>query len=298
MLPEVERFNKWLRRKSPRASTHIHYTNDLEIFLRWQEKHPNEINVRDVDAFIEHCQQSGHAMSTINRRLAAVRCFYHFLTFELDVPPANPVIPKRHFIRLGRHLPRDAEDADVERLFAVIASPRDRAMFVLMLRCGLRVGEVRNLSMSDLYLQPSGGSLPRLWLHGKGSSERVAYLSLQALAALQRWLEVRLSCGDEAVFLNRFGQRLTVTGIQLCLAAYCHKAGIWITCHQLRHTFGRHLVEAHVPVTSIQRLMGHVRLRTTELYMHVSDQQIQADYEAAMAEIVKGFLSEGGQPCT
>jgi site-specific recombinase XerC len=163
---------------------------------------------------------------------------------------------------------------------------RDRAIFLLMLRCGLRVGEVRNLSLSDLYLEPSFGSLPRLWLHGKGNKQRVVYLSSQALAALQNWLLQRPVTGDDAVFINRFGRRLAVNGIQDRLAKYCRKAGIWITCHQFRHTFGRHLTEARTPVTSIQKLLGHSWLKSTEVYLHISDPQVQEDYQSAMQEVL------------
>jgi site-specific recombinase XerD len=285
MLPEVRRFGKWLRRKNPHATTQVHYLNDLKLFFAWADKPPLAITLRDVDAYIEHAQGQGHAVATVNRRLAALRSFYHFLAVESDDAPANPVLPKRHFIRQGRRLPRDVEDADVDKLFAVITSARDRAMFLLMLRCGLRVGEVRNLSLADLYLQPTPGSLPRLWLHGKNGSERVAYLSAQTLDALLAWLAVRPIVEDQALFLNRFGERLTVTGIQDRLARYCRQAGLWITCHQLRHTFGRHMVEGRMPVTSLQRLLGHARIRTTQVYMHISDQQVQADYEAAMEQV-------------
>jgi site-specific recombinase XerD len=287
MLSEIEQFQKWLRRIAPYSSTHIHYTSDLEKFFAWLPKPPTEVTVRDVDAFIEHCQQAGHAIATINRRLAALRSFYQFLAMMYENMPANPVRPKRHFIRHGQRLPRDVQDNDLQQLFAVIDSLRDRAMFLLMLRCGLRVGEVRNLSMGDLYLYSIPGSLPRLWLCGKGGRERVVYLSSQAMAALQAWLEARPQTDEQAVFVNRSGKRLTVTGIQLQLAAYCQRAGIWITCHQFRHTFGRHLVEARVPVTTIQRLMGHARLRTTEIYLHISDKQVQADYEAAMEQVME-----------
>ena len=287
MLPEIERFQRWLRRKAPHASTHIHYTNDMSLFFAWLHKPPDEVTVQDIDLFIEHCNQEGLALTTTNRRLAALRSFYHFLNIESENSPRNPVIPKRHFIRLGRQLPRDIQDSTVEKLFAVITGPRDRAMFLLMLRCGLRVGEVRNLSLIDLYLKPAFGSLPRLWLHGKGGRERVAYLSAQPLVALQVWLDIRPATQDDAVFLNRFGHRLSVTAIQKRLGVYCHQAGIWVTCHQLRHTFGRHLTEARVPITTIQKLLGHSRLKTTETYLHISDSQVQEDYETAIAEICR-----------
>lgn len=295
MLSEIVRFNKWLRRKAPAATTHIHYTSDLKLFFDWAGKAPAEITLHHIDAFIEHCQSLDHAASTINRRLAAIRSFYHFFAVESDDAPPNPVLPKRHFIRLGRRLPRDVEDVDLIQLFAVIDSLRDRAMFLLMLRCGLRVGEVRNLSVNDLYLHPTPGSLPRMWLHGKNGSQRVAYLSPQAVTVLEAWLEVRPVVEDEALFLNRFGRRLTVTGIQFRLAGYCRQAGLWITCHQLRHTFARHLIEAGVAVTSIQALLGHARLRSTQTYLHISDGQVQADYLAAMAQITDRLMPEGGE---
>ena len=295
MLPEIVRFNKWLRRRSPNAATHVHYTNDLELFLNWLDKPPNEITLRDVDAYIEHCQTDlGHAIATVNRRLAAIRSFYHFLDVESDDAPANPVLPKRHLVQKGRHLPRDAQDADIARLFAVIESVRDRAMYLLMLRCGLRVAEVRDLSMGDLYLQPTPGSLPRLRLRGKNDAQRVVYLSTQALAALQAWLEVRPKVTDDAVFLSHFKTRLKVNSIQVTLGRYCRKAGVWITCHQLRHTFARHLVEAGMPATTLQQLLGHQRIRTTQLYIHISNRKVQADYEAAMAQVMEQFAPEGG----
>jgi site-specific recombinase XerC len=293
MLSEIERFDKWLRRKSPHTTTHLHYTNDLNLFFAWANKPPPAITVRDVDEFIGHSQQAGHSIATVNRRLASLRSFYHFLEVESDNPPPNPVHPKRHFIRQGQRLPRDVQDPDLDKLFAVIASPRDRAMFLLMLRCGLRVSEVRHLSMNDLYLQPTPGNLPRLWLHGKNDSQRVVYLSAQPLTALKHWLEVRPTSPAVAVFVNRFGERLTVTGIQDRLAHYCHVAGVWITCHQFRHTFGRDLAEARVPVTSIQRLLGHARLRTTEIYIHISGGQVQADYDAAMQQIAQRLPLKG-----
>jgi site-specific recombinase XerD len=294
MLPEIEKFQKWLRRKRPQTTTHVHYVSDVRLFFAWASKPPGEINVRDEDAYIEHSQHAGHAIATVNRRLASLRCFYRFLALDADDAPPNPVVPYRHFIHQGQRLPRDVEDAELQKLFDVIDHPRDRAMFILMLRCGLRVGEVRNLTLADLYLQPTPGNLPRAWVHGKGDQHRIVYLASQPHAALLRWLEVRPPVADQAVFINRFGKQLTVTGIQDRLAHYCRAAGLWLTCHQFRHTLGRHLVEARVPVTSIQKLFGHRRLRTTEVYLHITNSQVQADYESAMQQVAERLQLKGG----
>lgn len=285
MIPEIREFQRWLKRKAPTASTHLHYAGDVRIFFERIGKPLEAVTLLDVDRFIDLCLADDHKPTSINRRLAAVQTFFNFLEMVMDDPPKNPVLPYRHYLRRGVRLPRDVEDSIVSDLFAAIDHPRDRAMFLLMLRCGLRVGEVRNLSLEDLYLQPAPGMLPRMWLCGKGARERVMYLSRQPREALENWLKQRPESASQAVFLNKFRRRFTVTGIQDRLAKYCRKAEIWVTCHQLRHTFGRHLTEAHTPLTSIQRLLGHAWLETTEIYLHVSNQQAQADYEAAMQHV-------------
>jgi site-specific recombinase XerC len=163
-----------------------------------------------------------------------------------------------------------------------------------MLRCGLRVGEIRRLSLADLDLTSAPGLLPRLYVTGKGSKQRVVYLSAQALSALEAWLAIRPRSSDPALFLNRYGRRLSVTCIQKRLAKYCRLAGVSLTCHQFRHAFGRHLTEAQVPVTTIQRLLGHAQLQTTQIYTHLSNKQAQAEYDAAIAGVAEMFGLGGG----
>jgi integrase/recombinase XerC len=305
MVSEMSRFDKWLQRRSPHACTHIHYIGDLELFFAWAGKPFPAITIRDVDAYIAHCQHVlGNSPGTVNRKLTALRSFYSFLDLELDDAPPNPVIPKRHFVRRGEQLPRVPKEADVQRLFAAIEAAgdvRDRAMFLAMHACGLRVSEVRKLSMADLVLRPGFGSLPRLLVHGKRNKQRCAYLSAEMVAALRAWLDVRAAkpasqrdeIGDP-LFLNRYGGRFTVTGIQLRLHTHCRAAGVWITCHQLRHAFASGMLQAGMRLASIQRLLGHASLRTTQVYLHISDPQVQDDYEAAMVEIDRRLLPVGG----
>ena len=105
MYVEIQKFTRWLRCKSPHSSTHCHYTSDLKLFFTWANKPPAVIIVSDVDAYIAHCQSRGHAVATINRRLAALSAFYRFLQTHTDEPSSNPVIPRRHFvIKPGRRL--------------------------------------------------------------------------------------------------------------------------------------------------------------------------------------------------
>jgi integrase/recombinase XerC len=304
MVPEMSRFNKWLQRRSPHACTHVHYIGDLKLFFTWAGKPFPAITIRDVDAYIAHCQYVlGNSPGTVNRKLTALRSFYAFLDLELNDAPPNPVIPKRHFVQRGEQLPRVPKEADVQRLFAAIEAAgdaRDRAMFLSMHACGLRVSEVRKLSMADLILRPGFGSLPRLLVHGKRNKQRCVYLSAEMVAALRAWLDVRTTklashrdtLGDP-LFLNRYGGRFTVTGIQLRLHTHCRAAGVWITCHQLRHAFASGMLLAGMRLASIQRLLGHASLRTTQVYLHVSDPQLQADYEAAVAEVARRLASNG-----
>src|SRR5258708_5745646 len=125
MVPEIEAFQSWLRRKSPRSSTAVHYGSDLKLFFLWLNKACWDVKVQDVDAFIEHCLEQNFSISTVKRRLCALRSFYHFLAIQSENAPRNPVIPKRHFIRRGQVLPRDVEDPILEGLFAAICHPRD-----------------------------------------------------------------------------------------------------------------------------------------------------------------------------
>jgi hypothetical protein len=99
MFPQIERFGKWLRCRSPHATTHAHYTSDVKLFFAWANKPPDAITLHDVDAYVAYCLAGGHPAATVNRRLAALRCFYRFLDLESDNAPTNPVQPRRHSIR-------------------------------------------------------------------------------------------------------------------------------------------------------------------------------------------------------
>jgi len=176
--------------------------------------------------------------------------------------------------------------SEVEKLFAAIGDHlRDRTIFTLMLHAGVRVGEVVNLRTGDIYL--SEKRTPHLRVNGKGQRERIVYLSAMASQLLEEYLASRRPNNDNRVFLNRRGKPITITGIQLQLAKYSRQAGIWVTCHQLRHTFACCMIAAGVPVTSVQKLLGHVSLRTTQLYVEVADRQVEQDYHAGIQIVIE-----------
>jgi integrase/recombinase XerD len=285
MHTELIEFQNWLICQYPHSSTKKHYMSDLVLFFSYVSKPPGEITFHDIDNYMDHLLAEGYSPLTINRRLSSLRTFYYFRSIINDVAVDCPVIPERHFLPKPQHLPRDASDDQIEIVFNSIHNPRDEAIFTVMLECGLRVGEVCNLSLEDVLLD----NPPRLRVHGKGEKDRIAYLSPPATGALNFWLTSRPVTKTRAVFVSKHGRRLSVSGIQNVLKQYCDKAGIHITCHQFRHAFGRRMAEAKMPVTTLQQLLGHHSPRTTQRYVHLSNPALQSEYDHAIARVLESY---------
>ncbi len=282
MVKEITRFVNWLRRRNPTARTWRDYGYDLAQFVALVGDQPPEtLTFQDIDRFVTTQAERGFKPATINRRLAAIQSLYTFLSDE-DPDLVCPVLPHRHSLRQRQRLPRPVPAGDVEQFFAVIADSRDQAMFLLMLRCGLRICEVAQLRMNDLYLDEPR---PRLLIHGKNSKERSAYLSPQAEAALRHYLAERPTVASEFVFLSYQLDGMSTTAIHKRLMRYREQAGIKLTAHQLRHTFANDLVLVDVPVTSIQKLLGHAWLVTTQTYVAANDRKVQADFYQASQQL-------------
>jgi len=282
MLFEIEQFVNWVHRRNPQARTWRDYKYDLQIFVSITGDRPvSEITIQDVDRFVSVQASRGFTPTTINRRLAAVISLYTFLSDE-DNNLVCPVLPHRHNLREPQRLPRPVQEDDLRKFFAVIEDARDRAMFLLMLRCGLRISEVAGLRMADLYLDET---YPRLIVLGKSSRERSVYLSPQAERALRTYLEQRPAATCDFVFLSYQNKGLSTTSIHKRLMFYRARAGIQITAHRLRHSFATDLINADAAVTSIQKLMGHRWLETTQLYVMANDKQVCEDYYAACSKL-------------
>ena len=302
MLVEIECFVNWVRRRSPGTCTWKSYSSDLRLFVEAVGNHPPEqVTYCDIDQFVALQIERHLKPTTINRRLAAVISFYAFLSEE-NSNLICPVIPKRHRLREPQRLPRSVSKDDLHKFFSVFEtdcseqdlpfraetlkmrtlSKRDHAMFLLMLRCGLRISEVAGLLMSDLYLDEPH---PRLVARGKGQRERAVYLSPQAEEALRAYLVERSGTSSNHVFLSCMEKGLSTTAIHKRLMRYRERAGVRLTAHRLRHTFANDLIEANMPITSIQKLMGHRRLETTQVYVMANDLRVQADYYAACQKL-------------
>jgi site-specific recombinase XerD len=202
-----------------------------------------------------------------------------------------PVLPRRHGLTERRRLPRPVRQEDLDRFLAVVDDGRDRAMFLLMLRCGLRISEVAELLLINLFLPDAGPSgrrdepRPRIVASGKGSKERSVYVSPQAERALRAYLAERPRFPSDYVFLSYLGDGMSTTAVHKRLMVYRKRAGVHLTAHQLRHSFANDLLTADVPVTSIQKLLGHRWLETTQVYVEANDRQVRDDYYAASGRL-------------
>src|ERR1044072_1909406 len=185
---EVERFCRNLQMRNYSRHTISNYAIDLRLFFAEIVKALREISWREIDQFIEHQHGQGLAATTINRRLNAIKRFFEYLVIEQEKLAINPIKPS-HFLKRGRALPKKLTQEQIQRLFARIKKRLDRAMFLLMLRCGLRVSEVAALKVSDIDWQQQALLIEQ----GKGRKDRRLYLSTDALASLQECLQLRPS---------------------------------------------------------------------------------------------------------
>ena len=233
--------------------------------------------------------------ASINLYLAIIRVFYNYLKYEQKVKLINPVKANCR-LRVPKPLPRALREDQIDAFFNVIDSKRDWAMFRLMLRCGLRVEEVANLGLGDIDIKQRR----ILVVDGKGGKDRVVYISDDAAEALVAYLKQRSHRRAKGVFLvekgDYKGQPISVRGIQKRMEYYAKKSGLKISCHHLRHTMATQLLNADAQAESIQDLLGHNWISTTERYCKVSNVKVKRDYFNAMEKILKRSAQRSSLP--
>lgn len=293
MLKAKERFGEYLKRRYGKRSTAKHYLSDLSMFIEQVgDRAPASIRVSDVDEFVASQVKRGLQGSSINRRVATLHTFFEFLASEVaELGLVNPVNWRRHGVKESQLLPRDASEQAVEQLFAKITDARDQALFGLLVGAGLRVGEVVSVTRSDLQAPLTPEQCARLRVKGKGEKERMVWLTPKWYGLLQSWLRVRPSSQASELFLNQHARPLSVAGVQYRLQEYCQRAGLQVTCHQLRHTFARRLAEQHMPTESIGQLLGHQQLATTQRYTAGANLEVRDAFLAAMTPLEKTALA-------
>jgi site-specific recombinase XerD len=286
-------FERYLQRRFPERRTTIDYLSDIRQFCAACAKPWREVTMHDIDAFVDQQRQAQLQASTIKRRVAALKTYFNFLAEDSgEVDRINPVRFKRHAGKQPQRLPRDLSNEAVEQLWAVLAAPRDRAWVALMLRAGLRVGEVARLQLADVLTPAQADQPARVRVLGKGQKERIVLLTADAYAVLNDWLAQRPASARSNVFLNERGQPLTTNGLEWLLHQYGAQVGLAVTPHQLRHTYARQLTEAGMPLPSLSKLMGHAHLSTTQLYTVGADPELSQAYQTAMHQLAAQPLAD------
>jgi integrase/recombinase XerD len=259
------------------------YSSDLARYLEWAERtgaDPLGSDPRILRRYLAELDRARYARRTIARRLSAIRSLFAYLNREgvLAHNPASVIGAPKLPARLPRLVPSDllAELLDLPNT----GDPgvlRDRAILEILYATGARVSELSSLDIGDLDL-PGG----QVRVTGKGDKQRILPLHREAVSRLQEYLaegrpRLKPHAGEDAVFLNRTGTRLTDGGVRRMLSRHLDALGAasGVTPHTFRHTFATHLLEAGADLRTVQDLLGHVALSTTQIYTHLGVQRLQ-----------------------
>jgi integrase/recombinase XerC len=264
------------------------YTNDLLDFFGFVSEQGIEtfkkVDKQTLRAFLSHLLEQKYAKSSIARKLSAIRSFYRYLMREELIaasPAATTVSP-----RLDKRLPAFLTVEEAKRL---VESPdlsqpqgqRDRALLEMLYASGMRVSELVNMDVQQLNLATNE---IRVW--GKGAKERVVLIGTPAAEALNTYInegrkELLGGKKNNALFVNRYGERILVRRVQKILNKYSKNINKNVHPHTLRHTFATHLLDGGADLKVVQELLGHADLSSTQIYTHVTQSRARKIYLSA-----------------
>ena len=294
MQRTIDRFLRYLKVERNSSDLTIKsYREDLTLLIEYFTESlgrvpaPSTITPQHLRTYVAALHDAGYAKSSVARRLASLRSFFKFAQRE-GVCDSNPAKPLRN-PRRDRKLPHFLTSREIGKLLTAppLDDPmghRDRAIFETLYSAGLRVSELVGMNLDDLDLE---GGLVRV--RGKGKRERLAPLGSHAVKALRSWLRKRtLAKGQpkragSPIFLNKFGTRLSTRSVARMLEKYLKITGLDLRTspHTLRHSFATHLLDRGADIRSVQELLGHKSLVTTQIYTHVSTAGLKKAYEQA-----------------
>src|SRR4030066_485141 len=291
-LPAKEHFecymrHKWRLNHKPRtlASSFTSGMLFLDFYGKSGKSDIQKIERVDLEGFIEQEQDRGLRISTVRTRLACIVAFLHFL-MEQEVIPGS-LLKRGIKLKLPDVLPRAMNPTDVRKLLGVIDDIRERALFLLLLRTGIRIGEALGLRLNDLDIRDRK---IHLFEGEKNSMGRVVYLSDDALFAIKLWLR-RRDKNKAFIFYGQGNGHLCYSTGRSRFVKYLKKAGLeqkGYTVHCLRHTFASELLNADADLATIQDLLGHGQIEVTRRYARLTDRTREEEYFRAMAIIEKG----------
>ena len=285
----IEAYMGELRARGAAPKTLRAYGTDLEQFRGWVTSRglgPGDVRHRDVRRFLASLSEAGCAKATASRKLAALRSLLGFLVRrgELAQNPADLVVAPRREGRLPKVLSQDQVAALLDRIPA--RSPlelRDRAMLELAYSCGLRCEEIVMLDRDAADFDSE-----QLRVLGKGRKERVVPVGEPAQRALERYLaagrpDLAAGGSDPALFVSKTGRRLSASDVRRRLARWLREAALsgGISPHSLRHSFATHLLEGGADLRTIQELLGHASISTTQVYTRVDAARLRGQYAQA-----------------
>lgn len=300
MYGAIDGFLRYLRvERNASELTLKSYSEDFGSLLDYfrdrvgEVTEPGQVHITQLRGYIAYLHECDYARTTIARRLASLRSFFRYCQRE-GLVAANPAKALRT-PRTGRKLPHFLTTEQITKL---LESPpanqneglRDRAILETLYSAGLRVAELVSLNVGDW---DRDANIVRVF--GKGKKERIAPIGRHAAKALYRWLEVREDNAEAgpadrtAMFLNRFGTRLTTRSVGRMLEKYLMLTGLdkLTTPHTLRHSFATHMLDGGADLRAVQELLGHKSLTTTQIYTHVSTKRLRDTYESAHPHAAK-----------
>jgi integrase/recombinase XerD len=271
--------------------------NALSYFIKFiseSGRHSiKEIDRTDLESYVEHEQDRGMSLSTVKLRLGIVKAFLRFIIDRGIVDES--VFPWKLKIKTPEALPRAMDPDDVDRLLAVKASTRDRAMIMLLLRTGMRIGELLRIRVSDVNM---GEQKILIYEGEKNQRGRVVYFSDDAKMAVAAWMKERKQ-GMELLFYGPKGKVLSYPAARMMFVKYLEEAGLSqksYTLHCLRHTYATDLINARMPLECLEKLLGHSRLDVTRRYAVLTDKTREEEYFKAMA-VIERREKDGSYEC-
>ncbi|NOY64130.1 MAG: tyrosine recombinase XerC [Nitrospirae bacterium] len=283
MIEQLREFLRYMEiERNASAHTLRAYRQDIEMFLASVKTPLPEIEPTDIRGFIARRLKEGKNKTTVNRQLATLRSFFRFLHREgyITKNPARLIPNPKTEKKLPRFL-------TVDETFQLVEKPedfgflsiRDRAILELLYGCGLRVGELASLTLDDVNLREA-----LIRVKGKRKKERIVPVGSKAIKALKEYMVERslLKKDSPSLFLNRSGKALSERGIRKIVKKYSLQTGLVnISPHTLRHTFATHLLQSGADLRTIQELLGHSSLSSTQVYTHLDLTHLMDVYDRA-----------------
>ncbi|UCG66316.1 MAG: tyrosine-type recombinase/integrase [Deltaproteobacteria bacterium] len=287
----VEHYLRYKYRRNCKARTLLSTTGSLMQFLSFfrtsGKRKLEQLSREDLEAFVEDMQDRGLKPETVRTRLCAV---YAFVRYGIEQKVlSHELLERKIRLKMPDRLPRAIDPQDVDKLLSVINNTRDRALILLLLRTGMRIGELLNCTVDDVDIQRQ-----KIFIYqsDKTSVGRVVYYSEDAQQALLAWLRVR-DPYKEKLFYGQGRQSLCYEAARSMFNKYIHKAGLQYsgyTLHCLRHTFATDLLNVRMPLECLRVLLGHTNLEVTRRYARLTDTTREHEYFKAMERILKGEL--------